>query len=700
MNPSLRSTLDSPIRYEFHLRPVLGQWLDIFIFLSYISIPVQLLLLVLKPPVVMDHRKLTSTFSNLELFRTRLLLIYFALFIIFCGVGHGNTAMCSASGEESTWCLLIVPGKMVIAITSGATSIMLMIWMPSMTTWLANIEIHRRGFTQVVVNELNHGSTATAQNVSFASVLHVEELREKVQTLEALLDAEKAKAQTARNPMEVDNSSWWQRCLPKSALLPRTTGTAWKRSSSPAGSSDHGQAERGACVIGYQRLKEPGGNAASSSSEMVSTNNFDHKVGASGSDVEFFSITFAGPAWNTLRISPALEELCGPCARLHDFAALLVERKFFMGQVHAALGVLQTSRQWRKSIVFPVTLHLRSSSDMPVVERRADCALKAARSTPRDGNKELDVLQVWLWGLGERQLRSEPASKRSSREPSHAESTSVGQTIDEEGSSRPRLAAPSGGSGQLRRSRERSAHNSIEWKLPDLEEHLVQLGRNLRNDELRQKRCNENGLREFKQACARLDVARVCLGRRPVFPRLLFTPTQSLTEVRDVRAASLGKPNVDLLMGQGLATWLQDLNNESERIQIRGVAFVASEDTPVFASVDNCAAVSRTCRAGEVVIAAGPPQEANGVVILPIENEGREGAVQVGHFTIREEEECTPAPLPTPTSTVAPVVEEPSAEFVPASREANTVKEEERSSSGSSSDPEDEQLRFRLGLMS
>eukprot|EP00428_Durinskia_dybowskii_P013597 CAMPEP_0170210086 /NCGR_PEP_ID=MMETSP0116_2-20130129/4639_1 /TAXON_ID=400756 /ORGANISM="Durinskia baltica, Strain CSIRO CS-38" /LENGTH=180 /DNA_ID=CAMNT_0010460581 /DNA_START=59 /DNA_END=598 /DNA_ORIENTATION=+ len=180
MNPSLRSTLDSPIRYEFHLRPVLGQWLDIFIFLSYISIPVQLLLLVLKPPVVMDHRKLTSTAWE-----------------------HGDV---QRQREESTWCLLIVPGKMVIAITSGATSIMLMIWMPSMTTWLANIEIHRRGFTQVVVNELNHGSTATAQNVSFASVLHVEELREKVQTLEALLDAEKAKAQTARNPMEVDNS--------------------------------------------------------------------------------------------------------------------------------------------------------------------------------------------------------------------------------------------------------------------------------------------------------------------------------------------------------------------------------------------------------------------------------------------------------------------------------------------------------------
>jgi len=661
--------------------PVLGEWLDILIFLSYISIPVQLVLLLLKPPVVMDHRKLTSTFSNMELFRTRLLLLYFAMFIIFCGLGHGINAMCSATTDESLWCFLVVPGKMVIALTSGATSVMLLLWMPSLTTWLRAIEIHRRGFTEVVVNELSHSNELA--NITFGSVMHVQELANKVEQLQAALEASQAEP----GPRSEPSTGSLMSCVTK----------FWK------GKKKAGEAAR---KSGYQRVApqkighttgdtsaggKMGGLAASSSSSM--------RLACDEAGAETMTISFVGPSWVTCSQSESFRDLCGSCGSLQEFSSMLLEGRTLMGQAHAAIGALNRSKHWRRSLVCEVTLVPPGD---PNFQYRADCAIKAVRRC--ENAKELDVVHIWLWGLGAQVPRDQRSKPRSagSQEPSCAGSTTMSRNSEEDqGSSRVWSTAQSG--DPQRRQRERAAFNAVQRKLPDLEEMLVQAGRTWRAQENRQKQ-GDVGEAGFRQAVSRLDIARLCLELPPLMPRLHFERKSGISEVYDARDVARSAP-VDLLAGQRLESWLWQLHDETERMPMRGVALIAQQATHIYATVD-FGSPQRACAAGEVLIAAGPPQEANGVVMVPVE---REGVVQIGYFAIEYAAGSLIAARRRPSMTQEggmPTLDEQVAQAVPLQAalpqpaDVDFGPQDCGGSSDSSTDREDEQLNFRLGLMS
>lgn len=317
MDTDLRSSA-SPIRNEYHTLPILGEWLDILIFLCYLSIPVQLLLLLLMQPGVMYHRKLTSTFSNIELFRTRLLLLYFAMFIICCGLGHGINAMCSATTDESLWCFLVVPGKMVIALTSGATSAMLLLWMPSLTSWLRAIEIHRKGFTEVVVNELSLSNELS--DVTFGSLMHVQDLANQIEQLQ--IELESLRDRPCKDNYLRGLVVWSLSSLAK----------LWTPSAHGGG--------KAASAWGYDRVTPqtigsctdvaPGGRCVvdASSSKVP-----DEEHDACKSDI--LSISFAGPSWATCGHSSSFLELCGSCGSLQDFSCMLLEGRFLMGQALA-----------------------------------------------------------------------------------------------------------------------------------------------------------------------------------------------------------------------------------------------------------------------------------------------------------------------------------------------------------------------------
>jgi len=356
---------------------------------------------------------------------------------------------------------------------------------------------------------------------------------------------------------------------------------------------------------------------------------------------------------------------------------MLLEGKYLMGQAHAALGAVRRTKAWRRSLVFEVTLVPPRSGK----EYRADCAVKATPAY-EDGK---DVLQIWLWGFGAQQ----PGEQRPKAK-SAGGSTALSRSAEEDRCSS-RVRSSVGGDAQ-RKQRERKAIASVQKKLPDLEDMVVLCGRTWRAAES-SSRHNEGGEAAFRQAVSRLDTARLCLGMPPLLPRLRFERKRIVTEVYDTKDLARSVP-LDLLSGQGLQSWLWKVSDEADRMPMKGVALVAQQATHIFTLTADACTPQSTCDVGEVVVAVGPPQEASGVVLVPIETEG---VVQVGHFAIDlstislahvgdhklvAEERTVVAP---PTPQLRPV--------------AGVADPDGARSSDSSTDQEDDQLQFRLGLM-
>lgn len=60
---------------------------------------------------------------------------------------------------------------MITVLTSGATLAMLLLWMPSLPSWLRDSGVHRRGPTAFVVNELSRNNELS--DATFGSLIHV-----------------------------------------------------------------------------------------------------------------------------------------------------------------------------------------------------------------------------------------------------------------------------------------------------------------------------------------------------------------------------------------------------------------------------------------------------------------------------------------------------------------------------------------------
>jgi len=75
--------------------------LDLAICAAYVSIPLQLLYVATRKVTTIDFRKITGNMSSDELSESRALLIAFALFIVFCGCGHGINARKALSESSS-----------------------------------------------------------------------------------------------------------------------------------------------------------------------------------------------------------------------------------------------------------------------------------------------------------------------------------------------------------------------------------------------------------------------------------------------------------------------------------------------------------------------------------------------------------------------------------------------------------------------
>lgn len=144
--------------------------LDILIFVAYVTIPVQLVLLLLRPTFIMDYSKFSETFSVREVFHTRLLAACFALFIVFCGIGHSMDAMAgSMCYTRRLPCSWLVVSKTCTCLASCATSVVLLAWTPSLTNWMGDVEIQRKGFTTKVYEELQEAGTVAGKAKGLAN---------------------------------------------------------------------------------------------------------------------------------------------------------------------------------------------------------------------------------------------------------------------------------------------------------------------------------------------------------------------------------------------------------------------------------------------------------------------------------------------------------------------------------------------------
>jgi len=132
--------------------------------------------------------------SSDELAESRALLIAFALFIVFCGCGHGINARKAISESSSDF--LDAFQKIVhvgTALVSVSTSVLLGVWLPKLLSFCNDIEIHRKGYMKIMLEEQGE-KYAQGEASPIATSLDLEEmkgsereLRSKVAMLEGKL---------------------------------------------------------------------------------------------------------------------------------------------------------------------------------------------------------------------------------------------------------------------------------------------------------------------------------------------------------------------------------------------------------------------------------------------------------------------------------------------------------------------------------
>eukprot|EP00434_Breviolum_minutum_P017381 symbB.v1.2.015348.t1/scaffold1094.1/size138377/13 len=169
--------------------------LDLAICAAYVSIPLQLLYVATRKVTTIDFRKITGNMSSDELSESRALLIAFALFIVFCGCGHGINAWKALSESSSDFLEAFQKTVHVgTALVSVSTSVLLGVWLPKLLSFCNDIEIHRKGYMKIMLEEQGekYCQGGEASPVATSSALEQmkgseRELRSKVAMLEGKL---------------------------------------------------------------------------------------------------------------------------------------------------------------------------------------------------------------------------------------------------------------------------------------------------------------------------------------------------------------------------------------------------------------------------------------------------------------------------------------------------------------------------------
>eukprot|EP00931_Biecheleriopsis_adriatica_P118102 TRINITY_DN93567_c0_g1_i1.p1 TRINITY_DN93567_c0_g1~~TRINITY_DN93567_c0_g1_i1.p1 ORF type:complete len:349 (-),score=51.00 TRINITY_DN93567_c0_g1_i1:321-1367(-) len=149
---------------------------DILTGVAYFAIPAQISRLACMRVSAFDYRKLTSKMSYNELNRTRLLIGSFACFIIACGIGHILLALKLLTGDLLV-CRILVFTKSITCMLSVVTAIVVSIWVPSLITWLQDVELHRKGFMKLASEEVGNGWQSRD--------VEIEDLQAQISMLEA-----------------------------------------------------------------------------------------------------------------------------------------------------------------------------------------------------------------------------------------------------------------------------------------------------------------------------------------------------------------------------------------------------------------------------------------------------------------------------------------------------------------------------------
>eukprot|EP00437_Effrenium_voratum_P010051 CAMPEP_0181439652 /NCGR_PEP_ID=MMETSP1110-20121109/22543_1 /TAXON_ID=174948 /ORGANISM="Symbiodinium sp., Strain CCMP421" /LENGTH=370 /DNA_ID=CAMNT_0023563393 /DNA_START=51 /DNA_END=1164 /DNA_ORIENTATION=+ len=126
---------------------------DLAIFAAYISIPLQLIFVATRKVTAIDFRKITGNMTTDELAVSRTLILAFALFILFCGFGHGIKAYKALTNTSEAIEALEVPVHVATALVSVGTSLLLAISLPKIMFFCNSIEIHRKGYLKVMMEE-------------------------------------------------------------------------------------------------------------------------------------------------------------------------------------------------------------------------------------------------------------------------------------------------------------------------------------------------------------------------------------------------------------------------------------------------------------------------------------------------------------------------------------------------------------------
>jgi len=165
--------------------PSLKPWLDMAICIAYISIPLQLIFVATRKVTAVDFRKIAGSMTTDELAISRLVLFVFALFILCCGFGHGIQAH-KAFSPDSLITVMERPMHIMTAIVSIVATTLLAVSLPKCHRFFNSIEIHRKGYLKVVLEDMEPGRTS-GTGMCESSGECERDLRNKVAVLEKKL---------------------------------------------------------------------------------------------------------------------------------------------------------------------------------------------------------------------------------------------------------------------------------------------------------------------------------------------------------------------------------------------------------------------------------------------------------------------------------------------------------------------------------
>jgi len=163
-------------------------WLDLAICVAYVSIPLQLMIVATRKVTAIDFRKITGNMSSDELAISRTLIIAFACFILCCGFGHGMNARKALLDTSRDFFSKTERAIHVgTALVSVITSILLGMWLPKLLSFCNDIEIHRKGYMKIVMEEYVKDDQMVTSGDLEEMKGSERELRSKISNLEAQL---------------------------------------------------------------------------------------------------------------------------------------------------------------------------------------------------------------------------------------------------------------------------------------------------------------------------------------------------------------------------------------------------------------------------------------------------------------------------------------------------------------------------------